>query len=100
MVLPSRVGFDMYMQKAVKSNALKRLKSAKGHLDHVIKQIEEEKYCIDILQQSLAVQSALRAVDNLILKGHLEEHVSHAMHGKDQQKSIQEIVDVFEKARK
>ena len=78
----------MYMQKAVKQNALKRLKSAKGHLDHVIRQIEQEKYCIDILQQSLAVQSALRAVDNIILKGHLEEHVTHAMHGKDQQKSI------------
>ena len=88
------------MQKGVKQNALKRLKSTRGHLDHVIKQVEEERYCIEILQQSLAVQAALRAVDNIILKGHLEEHVAHAMHGKDQQKSIQEIVDVFEKARK
>jgi len=88
------------MQKAVKANALKRLRTARGHLDHVISQVEAEKYCIEILQQSLAVQSALRAVDNLILKGHLEEHVSHAMHGKDQTKSIQEIVDVFEKARR
>ena len=57
------------MQKYVKENALKRLKSAQGHLDHVIKQVEEEKYCIDILQQSLAVQAALRAIDNIILKG-------------------------------
>ena len=88
------------MQKAVKASALKRLRTARGHLDFVISMIDKEKYCIDILQQSLAVQSALRAVDNLILKGHLEEHVSHAMHGKDQAKSIQEIVDVFEKARK
>ena len=88
------------MQKSVKEEALKRLHTARGHLDHVISQIESEKYCIEILQQSLAVQSALKAVDNIILKGHLEEHVSHAMHGKDQQKSIQEVVDVFEKARK
>lgn len=90
----------MYMQKTVKQSALKRLKTARGHLDHVIIQVEKEKYCIDILQQSLAVQSALRAVDNIILKGHLEEHVSHAMYGKDRQKSIQEVVDVFEKARR
>lgn len=90
----------MYMQKAIKQNALKRLRSARGHLEHVIKQVEQEKYCIEILQQSLAVQSALRAVDNIILKGHLEEHVAHAMHGKDKEKSIQEVVDVFEKARK
>lgn len=88
------------MKKAVKEQALKRLSTARGHLDHVIRMIETEKYCIEILQQSLAVQAALRAVDNIILKGHLEEHVAHAMHGKDQQKSIQEVVDVFEKARK
>jgi len=88
------------MQAQIKSEALKRLRTARGHLDHVIKMIDSEKYCIDILQQSLAVQSALRAVDNIILKGHLEEHVAHAMHGKDQKKSIREIVDVFVKARK
>ena len=88
------------MQEAVKEEALKRLRTARGHLDHVISQVEAEKYCIDILQQSLAVQSALRAVDNLILKGHLEEHVAEAMHRKDKAKSIQEVVDVFEKARR
>jgi len=90
----------MYMQNPVKTNALKRLKSARGHLDHVISQVEKEQYCIDILQQSLAVQSALRAVDNIILKGHLEDHVSQAMRGKNKEKSIQEVVDVFEKTRR
>lgn len=88
------------MQTPVKSEALKRLRMARGHLEHVISAVEAEKYCIDILQQSLAVQAALRAVDNVILKGHLEEHVSQAMHGKNKEKSIQEVVDVFEKARR
>ena len=88
------------MQATVKKNALKRLKTARGHLDHVIGAVEDEKYCIDILQQSLAVQSALRAVDSIILKGHLGEHVSHAMKGKDKDKSIEEVIEVFEKSRK
>lgn len=88
------------MQAALKSESIKRLRTASGHLDHVIKLVESEAYCIDILQQSLAVQSALRAVDSIILKGHLEEHVSHAMHGKDQAKSIKEVIDIFDKARK
>ena len=78
------------MQSHVKVNVLKRLKTAYGHLDHVIKAVESEQYCIDILHQSLAVQSALRAVDSIILKGHLEEHASSAMQGKDKEKSIQE----------
>lgn len=88
------------MQTHVKSEALKRLRTARGHLEHVISQVESEKYCIDILQQSLAVQSALRAVDHIILKGHLEEHVSQAMKGKDKGKSIDEVIDVFDKARR
>lgn len=87
------------MQVYVKKDALKRLKTIRGHLDHVTKMVEEGKYCTDILQQSLAVQSALRAVDGIILKGHLQEHASHAMSGKDKDKSIKEIVDVFKKAR-
>lgn len=88
------------MQKNVKEESLKRLRTARGHLDHVILQISAEKYCIDILQQSLAVQAALRAVDHIILKGHLEEHVSQAVKGKDKEKSIAEVIDVFDKARR
>ncbi len=88
------------MKQDVKKDALNRLKSARGHLDHVISQVEAEKYCIDILQQSLAVQSALKAVDHIILKGHLKEHALQAMQGKNKLKSINEIIDVFDKARK
>ena len=88
------------MQTHVKSEALRRLRTARGHLDHVISAVDAEKYCIDILQQSLAVQSALRAVDNIILKGHLEEHVSKAIQGKDKEKSIKEVIDIFDKTRR
>ena len=88
------------MQDTIKTQSLKRLKTARGHLDHVIKMIDQGKYCIDILQQSLAVQSALRAVDTIIFKGHLEEHVSEAMHSQDKDKSIEEVIDIFTKARR
>lgn len=88
------------MQDIPKKDATTRLKRAKGHLDHVIKMVESGQYCIDILQQSLAVQSALRAVDSIILKNHLEEHASEAMHGHDKAKSIKEVVDVFTIARR
>lgn len=88
------------MQQSTKTESLKRLRTARGHLDHVIKLVESEKYCIDILQQSLAVQAALRAVDHIILKGHLEEHVAEAMKGKDKEKSIKEVLELFDKLGK
>lgn len=89
------------MQVLVKKNSLKRLKTIRGHLSHIIKAVEEDRYCIDVLQQSSAVQSALRSFDGVILKGHLEEHASVAMKekGKAQETAIQEIVDIFKKGR-
>lgn len=88
------------MQTHVKQEALKRLRTARGHLESVIRMVYSEKYCIEILQQSLAVQAALRAIDNIILKGHLEEHASHAMQGKDKEKAIKEVMEIFDKSRK
>ena len=88
------------MQDRIIKDAVNRLNRAKGHLNYVIKMVEDGEYCIDVLQQSLAVQSALKAIDGIILKGHLEEHVSKAMHGHDKEKSIKEVVDVFTKARR
>ncbi len=88
------------MQEQAKKEVLRRLKTASGHLNYVIRMVEEERYCPDILQQSIAVQSALRVVDKILLKGHLEEHVSKAMGGDNKDKSIQEVVEVFEKARR
>lgn len=90
------------MQSYIKKQSLNRLKTIRGHLNHVIQAVEEEKYCIDILQQSSAIQSALSSFDSVVLKGHLEECVTNAMQkrGKEQKKSIKEIVDVFKKGRK
>ncbi|MCR4324800.1 MAG: metal-sensing transcriptional repressor [Candidatus Curtissbacteria bacterium] len=88
------------MQDTVKENALQRLLTARGHLEHVISMVNSESYCIDILQQSLAVQAALKAVDHIILKGHLEEHATEALKGKDPKKAIDEIIEIFDKARR
>ena len=38
---------------------LNRLRSARGHLDAVIRMVEDDRYCIDVLHQIRAVQGAL-----------------------------------------
>ncbi len=89
------------MQTVVKKDSIKRLKTVRGHINHIIKAVEEERYCIEVLQQSSAVQSALRSFDGVILKGHLEEHASIALRkkGKEKEKAIEEIIEVFKKSR-
>jgi DNA-binding FrmR family transcriptional regulator len=78
---------------------IKRLKTAKGHLRRVIKMVEEEQYCIDILQQSLAVQAALKRADEEILADHLSHCVKGVLSNKDKDKQLGEILEVFKKGR-
>lgn len=89
------------MQDNLKIQAINRLRRASGHLKSVEKMITEDKYCIDILQQSLAVQNALKAVDQLIMDNHLHHCVSDAVknEGEVKEKAIREILAIFEKKR-
>lgn len=50
---------------------LKRLNRVRGQVDGVAKMINEERYCIDILTQLRAARSALRAVEDGVLRTHL-----------------------------
>jgi DNA-binding FrmR family transcriptional regulator len=90
------------MKKDSKKEILKRLKIIEGHLRRVIKMAEEDRYCIDVLQQSLAVQNALKGVDGLILNHHLHQCISQAFKkGREpKEKSIKELLKVFQLSRK
>ena len=86
-----------------KKRILNRLKSIEGHVRGVQRMIEEDKYCIDILKQTLAVQRALDKVNALILENHLETCVTTAIQGDDpseRERVITELLDVFETSSK
>ncbi len=56
-----------------------RLRSARGHLDGVIRMVEDDRYCIDVLHQLSAVQGALDRVRRDILEAHLRGCVPEAV---------------------
>ncbi len=76
---------------------LHRYQIARGHLEKVISMIEKGSYCIDIVHQSLAIQSALKRADEEVLKNHLETCVSDAIKRGDSKKAIDEVVGVLKK---
>jgi len=82
----------------LKDKTLHRLKIARGHLGKVIEMVENDDYCIDIIHQSQAIQSALREMDNSILENHLQTcAVEHVKQGTTKE-SVGEIMKVFKKA--
>ena len=62
--------------------------------------VDEDKYCVDVINQSSAVRSALSSVEDLLLENHLSEHVIHQMKGNQEAKAIAEIVEIFKRAKK
>jgi DNA-binding FrmR family transcriptional regulator len=58
-----------------KENYAKRLRRIEGQVRGIAKMIDEDKYCIDILTQISAVNSALQSV----ALGLLDEHLGHCV---------------------
>lgn len=67
---------------AQKERYLRRLKLIEGQTRGVARMVAEDQYCIDILTQISAIQSALKAVSLGLLEDHLGHCVAHAIqHG-------------------
>jgi DNA-binding FrmR family transcriptional regulator len=82
---------------------MKRLKIVEGHMRGVIRMMEEDAYCIDVIRQIQAVQSALNKVSTGILENHLNSCVTTAIRGEnpaERERVLKEITDVFETATK
>jgi len=82
-----------------KREILNRLKSAEGHVRGIERMVDEDAYCIDVINQILAVQRALDKVNSMILEHHLQTCVTTAIRGDnpaERERVIAEIMDVFE----
>jgi DNA-binding FrmR family transcriptional regulator len=80
-----------------------RLKTIEGHIRGVQRMIEDDAYCIDVIRQINAIQSALNKISLNILDSHLNSCLITAVRGDDpaeQERVLKEIVDVFEAATK
>lgn len=90
----------MFRPKTAQERILHRLKITQGHLKKVVKMVEDEEYCIDVIHQSQAVQKALQETDNVILETHLKTCVvDHIKKGQVEQ-ATDEIMKVFKKNTK
>lgn len=82
--------------------SLRRLRKIEGQVRGVARMMEEDRYCIDILQQLQAVKAALAKVESLVLKDHAASCVEEAIRSGEpgaQRRKFSELVDLFEKVR-
>jgi DNA-binding FrmR family transcriptional regulator len=86
-----------------KQPTIKRLSRIEGQVRGIARMIDEERYCIDILQQMQAIKSALAKVEDAILKDHMATCVETAIESgnpKQQRKKFDELVDLLSRVKR
>ena len=83
----------------VKVKAQKRINIIKGQMDGLSKMISEDVYCIDLLNQSLAIQNSLKSLDAVLFERHLATHVAHQFEN-EKDKATEELITLFKRVNK
>lgn len=90
------------MQSDTKKSCLSRLSRIEGQVRGLAKMVDEDRYCIDVVDQVQAVIAALKKVEGEILKDHIAHCVEHAIRSGDkraQRDKVTELVATLARTR-
>ncbi len=86
------------MRQDAKQAALRRLKRIEGQVRGLIRMVEDDRYCIDIVTQIAAARAALRKVEEEVLRDHVAHCVEHAIasgNKAEQRRKVAELMEVL-----
>jgi len=90
------------INEEVEKMSITRLRKIEGQIKGIQNMIKERRYCIDVVMQIEAAESALHKVSEIILKNHLETCVLEAFRSRDKairQQKVDELMKVYKKLR-
>ena len=85
------------------SKEIARMRRIEGQARGIVRMMEEERYCIDVLQQMSAMEAALRAAKSKVLAIHASQCIEDAVAGGDpaaQREKFNELIDLFGKVNR
>jgi DNA-binding FrmR family transcriptional regulator len=92
---------EWQMEKKVvqpnKTQLLNRLKRIEGQVRGVHKMVEEDRYCVDILNQLAAIKAATNKVAMALMEDHTRHCVSRAIKNNQDDTIIPELMDVIQR---
>jgi DNA-binding FrmR family transcriptional regulator len=77
--------------------SLNILKTARGQIDAVIRMTEEDRYCVDIANQIMAVEALLKKANLQILQQHIETCVRESFEDGTHQEKLEEVLKILKK---
>ena len=82
-----------------KSPIIVRLREFSRLPSKIEKMIDDERYCLDIIGQSLAIQKSLASINKVLLENHVRTHLRHQLSSEneaDVERAVQEMVKLYE----
>lgn len=83
-----------------KPSLLTRMKKIEGQARGVQQMIEDDRYCIDIVQQLSALSAAVDEVSLRILQSHIEGCVAEAIREDQGQEPVKELMKTIRRVMK
>lgn len=81
----------------LREEALINFKKAESLVNRIIKMIEANEYCINVMQQNMAVVGLLKSAHQMLMENHLNTCFKSAMaskNGQKKQEMVQQILQV------
>lgn len=85
------------------SEAKKYLRIAQGNLEAAMKMIDNERYCVDISNQILAVNALLNKANQQVIKDHMHSCIRAAFESDDEgikEEKVNEVIELLRKVMK
>ena len=79
-----------------KDNVLRRLNRIEGQIRGISRMLEEDRYCVEVLQQIASMQSAADAVAMILLENHVKGCVADGLRSGNEER-VEEVVGVIRK---
>src|SRR5258708_40280832 len=83
------------MKEQYERSVINRLRTARGHLDAVLRMVEEDAYCPDVMKHLSAVQGQLERASRIVLRNHLETCVAAAMVAGRTDEIVEELMEAL-----
>lgn len=80
-----------------KIKILNRLKRVEGQIRGIARMVEEDKYCVDILNQVAAARAALGQIGLMLLETHARGCVVRGIKNEDEEATVTELMEVIKR---
>ena len=91
------------MDKAIKPAVIARVKRIEGQVGGLMRMVEDDRYCVDVLTQINAVRAALHKVEEQILRDHVSHCVADAFTSGnmvEQTQKVEELISTIARMRR